>query len=91
MEVTSIKCGSPSFTVFDSTGLHQRSPADGTDFNQRLDDLTTMTFNDIHQEEAQQTDHDRSVQELAGVAPPCSDCGKRERVDGDLCEICAED
>jgi len=38
---------------------------------------------------------DASIAELAGVAPPCEECGEREataRVDGrDLCDECRPD
>lgn len=49
-----------------------------------------MVFEHIHREEARATDHDADLQDLHGVGPPCRQCGKRERVEGDLCEVCLE-
>jgi hypothetical protein len=39
-----------------------------------------MTFQHIHREEARAVGEpdDATVAELAGVAPPCSECGQRE-------------
>jgi hypothetical protein len=48
-----------------------------------------MMWNHIHQEEARATNHDADAMELAGVAPPCAACGKREPEPGsELCENC---
>lgn len=48
-----------------------------------------MTWDHLHREEA--PDEERpSTAELHGVAPPCSRCGERERVEGSLCEECMD-
>ena len=46
----------------------------------------------IHEEEAPHVGEpaDATVQELAGVAPPCDECGRHPAVDGDLCDDCAD-
>lgn len=54
-------------------------------------------FGHIHREEAPQVGEpeDAHISEVAGVAPPCGECGKQEAVttvDGrELCESCAAD
>lgn len=56
-----------------------------------------MVFGDIHREEAPNVGDpdDASVSELAGVAPPCDECGSNPAVDSvrgrDLCEDCHPD
>jgi hypothetical protein len=56
-----------------------------------------MTFDHIHREEAPGVGEpeDASVAEIAGVGPPCDECGTAEaveRVNGrDLCGSCADD
>jgi hypothetical protein len=49
-----------------------------------------MTFEEIHNEEAGSVGEpdDLSPEELHGVAPPCVECGKRPRENGDLCFEC---
>jgi hypothetical protein len=48
-----------------------------------------MTFEELHREEARAQEHDQDPMELAGVAPPCARCGKREREpESRLCEDC---
>lgn len=46
-------------------------------------------YENIHREEAKSTDYDADVQELAGVAPPCKECGRREAVEDGYCGECA--
>jgi hypothetical protein len=53
-----------------------------------------MVFGDIHREEAPNVGDpdDVGMGELAGVAPPCDECGTKPAVDShrgkDLCEDC---
>lgn len=54
-----------------------------------------MVFGDIHREEAPAVGEpaDATVQELAGIAPPC-ECGAEatHQIDGtDYCDECADD
>jgi len=54
-----------------------------------------MTWNHVHRETAPHVGdpEDESINELVGIAPPCSECGSREAartVNGrDLCDECA--
>lgn len=50
-----------------------------------------MVFEEIHREEARMTDHDASAQELAGVAPPCDECGEEEAVENGKCSDCLQE
>jgi hypothetical protein len=49
-----------------------------------------MTFEEIHNEEADSVGEpdDTSPAELHGVAPPCVQCRKRLRENGELCFEC---
>jgi hypothetical protein len=50
-----------------------------------------MTFSHIHREEAPHVGEpeDATVRDLAGIAPPCADCGQREALpNADRCEEC---
>jgi hypothetical protein len=55
-----------------------------------------MTFKHIHQEEAQHVGEpdDASLTEIAGIAPPCDKCQKREATHKhngrDLCDHCSD-
>lgn len=48
-------------------------------------------YDNIHREEAQSTDHDKSIQELTGIAPPCDECGKAPVLRDNLCKDCHPD
>lgn len=53
-----------------------------------------MTYDHIHREEAPHVGDpdDVPMHELAGIAPPCDECGQEEAVDGrGLCHDCLEE
>ena len=69
---------------------------DLAEFVDEWDDPQVATdggWSHLHKETAENAGEpeDMTFQELHGTAPPCDNCGRREAVDGPLCEQCRED